>query len=129
MANRPEMQAIQQGLVDQTLSGQNLMKNQAVTGMLSGSEQEASEEVSEAIRRQSFIYVTIIRSQNRILVRTRDPEVMKQIRNLVNRLDMGLTSLALEVKIYAITLSDELDASVNLYAAAGDFAGTLIPGT
>ncbi len=127
-ANRPEMQAIQQGLVEQTLSGQNLVKNQAVTGMLSGSESEGTEALSEAIRQQSFIYVTVIRSQNRILVRARDPEIMKQIRNLVDRLDMGLATLVLEVKIYSITLNDELDAAVNLYAAAGDFAGTLIPG-
>ncbi len=127
-ANRPEMQAIQQGLVDQTITGQSLSKNQGLSGMLSGSEKEASEEVSEAIRQQSFIYVTVIRSQNRILVRTRDPEIMKQIRNLVNRLDMGLSTLVLEVKIYSITLNDELDAAVNLYAAAGEFAGSLIPG-
>lgn len=81
------------------------------------------------------IFVTVSRRNNIIIVRTSDPEVMNEIRELVRRLDVATPSVLLEVRVMQLTLSDgfnstfeyeflhDTTAGGNEYKTTGGFPG------
>jgi general secretion pathway protein D len=66
--------------------------------------------VTEATRRLAPIYLTYIRRQNRLIVRTRDSDALEQIGDLIARIDTDMATLLLEVKVFQIDLSDGYDS-------------------
>lgn len=116
-AQQGGLQSLQQIVRDQMPSIQQLRDAGAVgERQLAGSEQQSEETALETLQRVSPIYVSVVRSQNRLLVRTSDPEAMAQIRDMVSRLDVQISSLLLEVKVLSVDLSDGMDAVFNFDA-------------
>lgn len=78
-------------------------------------------EVLQELRRDpASVYVTISRRNNILVVRTGDPRVMDDIRSLVKQLDVPTPMVLLEVKVFELSLTDELNTIFD-YSAQGDF--------
>ena len=68
----------------------------------------------ELLRRQpANIYVTVVRTNNQLVVRTGDPTSMAQIADLVCKLDVPTPVVLLEVKILSINLQDDFTSVFN----------------
>ncbi len=80
--------------------------------------------LNRALVHQAPIYVSVIKRQNRVLVRTRDRAAMDDIRNLYHKLDVESSMLLMEVKILSIDLSDGFDSLFDFKIKAGDVAIT-----
>lgn len=57
--------------------------------------------------RQATIYVTVVRRNNQVVVRTGDQATMTQIEELIRHLDVPTPLVLLEVKVMSITLDDD----------------------
>lgn len=96
--------------------------------------QRNQELVNELLRKQeASIYITVVRRQNQIVVRTSDQETMKQIAELVARLDVPTPLVLLEVKVLSIVLDDDFTSAFDYQfsdgiTAAGQFtSGDILP--
>ena len=84
-------------------------------------------------RKPANIYVTVIREHNQLIVRTSDQNILKQIRDLVCRLDVPTPVVLLEVKVLQINLKDDFNSIfdyqfTNGVLSAGSFTtGNLLP--
>jgi general secretion pathway protein D len=119
------------GMLGNMIPGMNmntLQKDPSTSELLMGNQSEGEGALNEKMQQSSRIFVTVLRPQNRILVRSLDPEALKQIKELVKRLDMGISTVLLEVKIYSVDLSDNMTAAVNLYSIGGSLSTSMVPG-
>ncbi|MEL7497327.1 MAG: secretin N-terminal domain-containing protein [Planctomycetota bacterium] len=57
--------------------------------------------------RQATIYVTVVRRNNQVIVRTGDEATMKQIEKLITNLDVPTPLVLLEVKVMSVLLDDQ----------------------
>ena len=71
-------------------------------------EQQAA--IAEYLRRATDIYVTLVRRNNMVIVRTSDQGTMKEIQKLVEQLDMPTALVLLEIKVLSIQLSDDFQS-------------------
>ena len=71
----------------------------------------ASNAVEAYREKNASIFVTVSRRNNLLVVRTGDPEVMKEIRNLVRRLDVPTPMVLLEVKVLQLSLNNDFTSS------------------
>jgi general secretion pathway protein D len=78
--------------------------------------------------RDAVTYVTSIQRLNRIIVRSGDPQMMDDIRALVQRLDVPTPLVLLEVRVLRVDLSDGLDSSFDFAFQAGDASGAFSGG-
>jgi general secretion pathway protein D len=78
--------------------------------------------------RDAVTYVTSIQRLNRIIVRSGDPQMMDDIRSLVQRLDVPTPLVLLEVRVLRVDLSDGLDSSFDFAFRAGDVSGAFSGG-
>jgi general secretion pathway protein D len=85
--------------------------------------EDAAAEAQRLATRQAVTYVTAIQRLNRIIVRSGDPEVMQQIREMIKRLDVPTPLVLLEVRVLRVDLSDGLDSSFDFAFQAGDAQG------
>ncbi|NOR69393.1 MAG: DUF3438 family protein, partial [Methylomarinum sp.] len=85
-------------------------KSSDLQSILSGNSGQSNALLSRAIRHQAPIYVSVIKRQNRVLVRTRDIEAMNQVNSLYQQIDTESSMLLMEVKILSIDLSDGYDS-------------------
>jgi len=92
--------------------------------MLSGKFSGSTGALNELIEHISPIYVTLIRRQNRVLIRTRDKDAMKDIRVLYKELNIDMATLLLEVKVLELSLNDGYESSFDFSVKAGDFQVT-----
>ncbi|HYE36088.1 DUF3438 family protein [Methylocaldum sp.] len=106
------------------ISGEDL-RQQLKIARATGAGSLLEEEIQ---RRMSRIFVSVLRSQNKVMVRTRDHEALEHIRALVDELDQELSTLMLEVKILSVDLSDGFDSVFNFDITAGDLALSVLPG-
>lgn len=68
---------------------------------------EAAEGLSGLLERnRATIYVSVIRRNNQLIVRTGDELIMRQIKDLVSRLDVPTPLVLLEVKVLNVSLFD-----------------------
>ncbi|MCK5478356.1 MAG: hypothetical protein KAI44_05525, partial [Methylococcales bacterium] len=74
-------------------------KNADLQNILSGNSGQSNAFLSRAIRHQAPIYVSVIKRQNRVLIRTRDMEAMKQVAALYKEIDNESSMLLMEVKV------------------------------
>jgi len=93
----------------QTLSNPNLNAEQVQA--LSDAQQEgelgtAVERVDQALGRRVTIHVTVMRRQNKLLLRTADESAITDIRNLVSKLDVPQSMVLLDVRVLRVTLGD-----------------------
>jgi general secretion pathway protein D len=121
-------QQVDVGRVEQAVGVvKNLSQSAAAGGLFAGSENEGKEAMGDVMRQLSPIYVAVIRSQNRVLVRTRDPDAMEQIRRVVRTLDVNQSTLMMEVKVLSVDLSDGFQSAFDFFVNAGDFNLAGIP--
>jgi general secretion pathway protein D len=92
---------------DQRLAGLTPDEIQALETSYTEKEQPDRTILLELLRRQpASIYVTVLQANNQLVIRTSDPQVLAQIRDLVCRLDVPTPIVLLEVKILSIDLED-----------------------
>ncbi|MCK5189785.1 MAG: hypothetical protein KAR12_06985, partial [Methylococcales bacterium] len=72
-----------------------MLPTQEAAAMLSGAHDLSSGAMDMLIEHISPIYVTMIRRQNRVLVRTRDKDAMREIQGLFKKLDINMATLLL----------------------------------
>lgn len=93
---------------DQRLQGLTPDEIQQLENAFTGKDGPDRTLLLDLLRRQpATIYVTVIRSNNQLVVRTGDPEIMAQIEDLVCKLDVATPVVLLEVKILAVRLNDD----------------------
>jgi len=69
---------------------------------------------------QASIYVTLVKRQNRVIVRTRDTQALNEIKALFKQLNIEMTTLLLEVKVLQLDLSDGYESSVDFSVNSGN---------
>ncbi len=92
------------------VDSQKILPKSEIEGLFSGRYQGSSQSMSRLIERLSPIYVTRIKRQNRVLVRTRDRKVLREIDRLYKQVDTELSTVLMEVKLLQIDLSDGYDS-------------------
>ena len=70
-------------------------------------------------RGKATIYVSTIRRNNQIVVRTADEHSMAEIEQLVQQLDVPTPTVLLEVKVLRIHLADGVSSAFEYFAGAG----------
>ena len=78
--------------------------------------------------RDAATFVTSIQRLNRIVVRSGDPQMMEDIRSLIQRLDVPTPLVLLEVRVLRVDLVDELESSFDFAFQAGDAQGAFSGG-
>jgi type II secretory pathway component GspD/PulD (secretin) len=84
-------------------------------------------------QKEASIYVTVIRRNNNIVVRTADPDTMAEISHLIDQLDVPTSLVMLEVKVLQIDLSDSFNSAFDYQfsngsgVAAGFTTGDIFP--
>ena len=106
---------------------QNLENQLAENGNIS------EEDRTRLMRRgEATIYVSTIRRNNQVVVRTGDPQSMVEIEQLVQQLDVPTPTVLLEVKVLRVSLADGMDSAFEYFVGnsevSGDFSdGSLTP--
>lgn len=85
------------------------------------------------VKGKATIYVSTIRRNNQIVVRTADVHSMAEIEQLIVELDVPTPTVMLEVKVLRIDLADGINSAFEYFSASGDAAtgfsdGSLLPG-
>ena len=79
--------------------------------------------------RQATIYVTVVRRNNQVIIRTGDSETMNQVANLIHRLDVPTPLVLLEVKVMSVLLDDQFRSVFDYqYSDGGTIAGSFTTG-
>jgi general secretion pathway protein D len=110
---RQQNQSLQQQQ-QQALTNPNLNAEQVQT--LSDAQQQgelgsAVERVDQAIGRRVTIHVTVLRRQNKLLLRTADESAITDIRKLVTKLDVPQSMVLLDVRVLRVTLGDGFNSA------------------
>lgn len=94
----------------------------------------ARDAIDELLRRQrATIFLSVIRRQNQLVVRTADQKTMSRIRELVRQLDVPTPLVLLEVKVLALDLDDGFNSVFDYQytdgkTTAGQFTtGNILP--
>lgn len=121
-----------QRLQDLQQQGRSVFEIEALEKILE--KQQKGEKVDQSLidkvfpPRQTSIYVTVIRRQNQIVVRTSDERAMEQIRELIAKLDVPTPLVLLEVKVLQIDLSDDFRSVFDYQFSDGKAAGGFTTG-
>jgi len=86
------------------LSNKTLQNN--LQTVIAGEVKSQDSEIRQFVQEDAPVFLTVLKNQNNILVRTRDPTVIKEVEKLVAKLDKPPIAVLLEVKILSISLSD-----------------------
>jgi general secretion pathway protein D len=76
-----------------------------------GQMDNAVQQVDQALGRRVTIHVTVLRRQNKLLVRTADENALKDIRNLVAKLDVPQSMVLLDVRVLRVSLGDGFNSA------------------
>ena len=79
-------------------------------------------------RRDATIYISTIRRNNQIIVRTGDNRSMEQIAKLINQLDVPTPTVLLEVKVLRIVLADGFNSAFEYFGAGGNASAAMSDG-
>ncbi|MDT8425697.1 MAG: hypothetical protein RQ733_06960 [Methyloprofundus sp.] len=105
---------------NQALDLSKVLPGSEAQSLLSGSFGRSAGAVDALIEHISPIYVTFVRRQNRVLVRTRDKDAMQEIQGLFKKLDIDMATLLLEVKVLSLDLSDGYESSFEFNIKSGN---------
>ena len=105
-------------------------EQQAIDDIVAGKEGADRSVLLDILRRRpATIYVTAIRSNNQLIVRTSDSNAMAQITDLVCKLDVPTPVVLLEVKVLTINLQDDFRSAFDFQFTDGHFlSGGFTPG-
>ncbi len=109
-------------------------KGGSMANTLTGDAEDSQDLVDKTIRHQTFIYVGVVKDQNRVIVRTRDVDAMNEIKKIAKRLDVQSAMLLMEVKVLQIDLSDGFNSLFDFKLNSGSFnvsslGGIVSPGS
>ncbi len=79
-------------------------------------------------RNEATIYVSTIRRNNQVIVRSSDAQSMQQIERLVQQLDVPTPTVLLEVKVLRIGLADGINSAFEYFSGGDDEAVTFSDG-
>jgi len=79
-------------------------------------------------RKAATIYVSTIRRNNQIIVRTGDLRSMEQIEHLIKQLDVPTPTVLLEVKVLRVHLTDGLNSAFEYFTKRDGVSGALSDG-
>lgn len=103
---------------------QHIENQQALHGQLS------DEERADLLQRKdATIYVSTIRRNNQVIVRTGDLRSMDQIAQLIAQLDVPTPTVLLEVKVLRIVLADGFHSAFEYFGSSGGVSTALSDGT
>jgi len=108
----------------QSLDLLKMLPESEAQAMLSGKFSGSTGALNELIEHISPIYVTLIRRQNRVLIRTRDKDAMKDIYAIYKKLNIEMATLLLEVKVLQLNLNDGYESSFDFSVKSGNFQAT-----
>ncbi len=100
---------VQQQQVVQNLANPNLNAEQVQTlsdAQQTGERADAAKAVDSAIGRRVTIHVTVMKRQNKLLVRTADESALTDIKGLVAKLDVPQSMVLLDVRVFRVALGD-----------------------
>ncbi len=80
-------------------------------------------------RREATIYVSTIRRNNQVIVRTGDSRSMEQIAALVTQLDVPTPTVLLEVKVLRVVLADGFNSAFEYFGGADKVASSMSDGS
>ena len=80
-------------------------------------------------RREATIYVSTIRRNNQVIVRTGDTRSMDQIAALVTQLDVPTPTVLLEVKVLRVILADGFNSAFEYFGGSGKAATAMSDGS
>ena len=80
-------------------------------------------------RRAATIYVSTIRRNNQVIVRTGDTRSMEQIAALVTQLDVPTPTVLLEVKVLRVILADGFNSAFEYFGGSGKAASAMSDGS
>jgi general secretion pathway protein D len=109
----PQRRQVQQQMVQQ-LTNPNLTAEQVQSladAQQRGEMTNTAEQVDQALGRRVTIHVTVVGRQNKLLVRTADEGTLKDIRNLVEKLDVPQSMVLLDVKVLRVALGDDFTSA------------------
>lgn len=91
---------------------------------------ESKDAIEQLLReKQATIYVTVVRRNNQIVIRTGDENTMKQVEQLITRLDVPTPLVLLEVKVMSILLDDDFRSVFDYqFSDGGTSAGSFTTG-
>ena len=79
--------------------------------------------------RQATIFVTVVRRNNQVIVRTGDSSTMSQIETLIRKLDVPTPLVLLEVKVMSVLLDDDFRSAFDYqFSDGGTTAGGFTTG-
>ncbi|MEO1530139.1 MAG: hypothetical protein AAFX06_32470 [Planctomycetota bacterium] len=131
LTNRSRSRINQQGLTTdegQALSDLSSAEIQALEDQLASGDLDAEQRSRLLARREATIYVSTIRRNNQVIVRTGDPVTMEQIAQLVAELDVPTPTVLLEVKVLRVELADGLNSAFEYFVGDSDVAGAFSDG-
>lgn len=91
-------------------------------------------DISEADRNRlmrrgdATIYVSTIRRNNQVVVRTGDPQSMVEIERLISQLDVPTPTVLLEVKVLRVSLADGINSAFEYFVGNDEVAGAFSDG-
>jgi general secretion pathway protein D len=88
----------------------------------------ASVQVDGALGRRVTIHVSVMKRQNKLLVRTADEAALRDIRGLVAKLDVPQSMVLLDVRVLRVQLGDGMNSAFD-YSFAKPAAGGLLNGS
>ncbi|MCC6511311.1 MAG: hypothetical protein IT423_19575 [Pirellulaceae bacterium] len=80
-------------------------------------------------RRDATIYISTIRRNNQVIVRTGDQRSMEQIAQLIHQLDVPTPTVLLEVKVLRIVLANGFNSAFEYFGASGNASTAMSDGT
>lgn len=131
LTNRSRSRINQRGLTTeegQSLSDLSSAEIQALENQLASGELDDEQRRRLLERREATIFVSTIRRNNQVVVRTGDPVTMEQIAQLVAQLDVPTPTVLLEVKVLRVELADGLNSAFEYFVGDSDVAGAFSDG-
>ena len=118
VTNRSRSRINQQNLATpegQPLTDLSSSEIQAIENQLASGNLNAEQRSDLLERRAATIYVSTIRRNNQVVVRTGDPRTMEQIAQLISQLDVPTPTVLLEVKVLRVELADGLNSAFEYF--------------
>jgi general secretion pathway protein D len=118
------------GLVSETgLSAEQIqsLQKESESGTPLGKTQQES--TKKLVERHVAISVSVLRRQNKLVVRTADEQALEEIRKLVTQLDVPTSLVLLEVKVLSIELGNDFNSAFDAIFARSEVSGSFSSGT
>lgn len=93
------------------------------------SPQDQSDAARKIMEHRVMINVSVLRRQNKLLVRTADEQALDEIRKLVTQLDVPTSLVLLEVKVLSIELGNDFTSAFDAIFAKSETSGSFSSGT